>query len=105
MVGKTVTFTMPDCPLHALSLDNSTTITLPADPGIPAAGVKGKISAADSTGATIFDIDINAALKTTVEEASMVILDENLREYRLGQTIKAIVKMITGRFPTKLSVA
>lgn len=105
VIGKTVTFTMPDCPLSGLSLDNSTTVTLPADPGIPAAGVKGKISAADASGATILDVDINVALKTTVEEASMVVLSENLREYRIGETMKAIIKMITGHYPKKLSVA
>jgi hypothetical protein len=104
VVKKTITFTMPDCPLSGLSLVNSTTVTLPADPGIPAAGVKGKISAADASGATIFDVDISAQLKTTVEEDALVITDTE-RGARIAQTIKGLVKMITGHFPTKIRVA
>jgi hypothetical protein len=104
IVGKSISFTLPDCPLHGLALDNSTTVTLPADPGIPAAGVKGKVSATDASGATIADIDITAQLKTTVEEDALVLTDKE-RETRLAQTINGIVKMLTGAFPTKLRIA
>jgi hypothetical protein len=102
VVGKTVSFTLPDCPLHSLSLDNSTTITLPADPGIPAAGVKCTISATDAAGASIAAGDIDVSLKASVE--APVELTEAERHYRIGETIAWGVKMILGHAPKNVRV-
>jgi hypothetical protein len=104
VVGKTISFTMPDCPLHALVLDNSTTITLPADPGIPAAGVKGSLSAVDASGATIASGDIDVALKTASSVEDKVELTEAERHYRIGQTVAWVVKMLIGQAPKNMRV-
>jgi hypothetical protein len=66
VIKKSVSFKMPDCPIKAQSLTNSTTITLPSKDPVPLKiGFEGSVSAKDASGATIADVDVKGEVASS----------------------------------------
>ena len=63
IVGTTVGIPLPPCPLPAGSIDNSTTILIPAAPaGLPKTTVKGTFSVVDDKSANIAAGSVTATI-------------------------------------------
>jgi len=103
IIRKTVSFTLPDCPISGLSFDNTTDITLPADPGLPQTSVSGSVTAKGATGTTIADISIDGKITATLQDMGPVI-EEHERASRIGKTLTALVKLLIGVSPTNVRV-
>ena len=69
VVKTKVSFRMPDCPIKAQSLQNATTLALPATSPVPVKiGFKGKVQAKDAAGNTLADIDVQGDVSKSVVE-------------------------------------
>jgi len=63
IVKKTITFSLPACPIKAGALKQSVVLPLPASSPVPIkASADGKVTVADPSGATVADIDVKATV-------------------------------------------
>eukprot|EP01065_Artemidia_motanka_P014337 TRINITY_DN182_c0_g1_i3.p2 TRINITY_DN182_c0_g1~~TRINITY_DN182_c0_g1_i3.p2 ORF type:complete len:179 (+),score=67.94 TRINITY_DN182_c0_g1_i3:72-608(+) len=69
VVGKSITFYPGDCPIEATHYQNNTAVAIPAAPStLPKTSVKGTVSLADGSGATIAVVAVDASVDSSVED-------------------------------------
>ena len=65
IVKKSVSFTLPPCPIAATSINKVLSISLPAKDPVPVKiGVEGTVTAMDETGATVASISVTGSVST-----------------------------------------
>ena len=76
VVGKTVTFALPPCPITG-GLKKTLTVALPAKSPIPVkTSIKGSATASDASGAKIADVSFTATIGPSASAAAELVLTE-----------------------------
>lgn len=94
VVGKSVSFYPGDCPVPATTLKNTSTVAIPAAPSVlPKTGVKGAITLADGSGATIGSATITASVSSSASFVSIPLKRKMLTPEQhgaLSQTLQVL---------------
>lgn len=71
VVGKTVSFTLPDCPITARAFDQNITVALPSSSPVPIrVSATGTAALADAAGTTLAHVSFTATVSPSLVESS-----------------------------------